>query len=439
MPGAGESGQLVTSLHTDDSQEDESAIWQAPSVGVEKLAGNVMRCSITVNVIASMGVLHPALLPAEWSFVQQVVALLMWVILIYASAFVRPCLRVQPNPDFIALVAFYALAAVSVLWSGLATAAIMKSAALVVTTFGAYCLITRIDIDEIVGATALGLFILVAASALCAVFVPEIGVDQSWMHSGQWQGIYESKQTLGFISAYLMFFAFYQKMTGQDWIVFLLTFLLASTCVIASESRGAGAVAIAAGALLVTSMWSIRCMRIYAVLPVIMCILAALLILYFYVTGYDSIHLGESTINLTERTFIWQYAISHFNDAPLLGFGINGFWTRPAIYDYFNQNHGWVLDNYHSGYIAVAMETGFLGYVLFVASVYLFSEKVLYLIATRSIDRRHCALVIGFVVLSFQSNFTETMFLRSTMFTSVLLVAFFFAVCRPVPQQGLQQ
>ncbi|GLR95154.1 O-antigen ligase [Bradyrhizobium liaoningense] len=179
-------------------------------------------------------------------------------------------------------------------------------------------------------------------------------------------------------------------------------------------------------------------MRVYAVLPFIMCILAALLILYFYVTGYDSIHLGETTINLTERTFIWQYAISHFNDAPLLGFGINGFWTRPAIYDYFNQNHGWVLDNYHSGYIAVAIETGFLGYLLFVASVYLFSEKVLYLIATRSIDRRHCALIIGFVVLSFQSNFTETMFLRSTMFTSVLLVAFFFAVCRPVQQQTLQ-
>lgn len=422
-----------------DSEAYDSAICKAPGVGVETLARNVIRSSITVNVIASMGVFHPALLPAEWSYVQQAVALLMWIILIYASAFVRPRVRVQPNPDLIALVAFYALAAVSVLWTSLAAAAIMKSAALVVTTFGAYCLITRIDIDEIVGSTALGLFMLVAASALCAVFVPEIGVDQSWMHNGQWQGIYESKQTLGFISAYLMFFACYQKMTGQGWIAFLSTFFLASTCVIASGSRGAGAVALAAGGLLVTSMWSIRCMRIYAVLPFIMCILAALLILYFYVTGYDSIHLGESTIDFTERTFIWQYAISHFNDAPLLGFGINGFWTRPAIYDYFNQNHGWVLDNYHSGYIAVAIETGFLGYVLFVASVYLFSEKILYLIATRSIDRCHCALIIGFVVLSFQSNFTETMFLRSTMFTSVLLVAFFFAVCRPVPQQSLQQ
>ncbi|WP_407115845.1 O-antigen ligase family protein [Bradyrhizobium sp. LMG 9283] len=430
----------MASLHTvADSEVYDSAIWKAPGIGVETLAKNVIRISITVNVIASMGVFHPALLPAEWSYVQQAIALLMWIILIYASAFVRPRVRVQPNPDLIALVAFYALAAVSVLWTSLATAAIMKSAALVVTTFGAYCLITRIGIDEIVGSTALGLFILVAASALCAVFVPEIGVDQSWMHNGQWQGIYESKQTLGFISAYLMFFACYQKMTGQGWIAFLSTFLLASICVIASGSRGAGAVALAAGGLLVTSIWSVRCMRVYAVLPFIMCILAALLMLYFYVTGYDSIHIGESTIDFTERTFIWQYAISHFNDAPLLGFGINGFWTRPSIYDYFNQNHGWVLDNYHSGYVAVAIEAGFLGYVLFVASVYLFSEKVLYLIATRSINRCHCALIIGFVVLSFQSNFTETMFLRSTMFTSVLLVAFFFAVCRPVPQQPLQQ
>lgn len=430
----------MASLQTEvNSGVPESAIWKTRGVDVEKLARIVIGGSITVNVVASMGTFNAALLPAEFTNLQQAIALLMWGVLIYASAFVRPRLWLQFNPDLIVLVAFYALAAISVAWSSVSAAAIVKSAALVETTFGAFCLITRVDIDEIVRSTALGLFILVAASAFCAVFVPEIGVDQSWMHNGQWQGIYESKQTLGFVSAYLMFFACYRKMRGQGWAGFLVMFLLASTCVIASESRGAGAVALAAGGLLVTSLWSIRCMRLYAVLPFVMCILAALLILYFYVTGYDSIHLGDSTIDLTERTFIWQYAVSHFNDAPLLGFGINGFWTLPSVYDYFEQSHGWVLDNYHSGYIAIAIETGLFGYLLFTTSVLLFSNKVLYLIATRAINRFHCALIIGFVVLSFQTNFTETMFLRSTMFTSVLLVAFFFAVCRPVPQEDLQQ
>ena len=425
----------MASLQTEvDSGAPGSAIWKTRSVGVEKIARAAIGCSITINVVASMGTFNTALLPAELTYLQQAVAILMWGVLIYASAFVRPRLRLQFNPDLIVLVAFYAFAVTSVFWTSLNVAAIMKSLALAMTTFGAFCLITRIDMDEVVRATALGLFILVAASAFCALAVPDIGIDHSWMHNGQWQGVYESKQTLGFVGAYLMFFACYLKMKGQGWPAFLLTFLLASTCVLASESRGAGAVALAACALLVTSMWSVTCMRIYVVLPFVMCLLAGALIFYFYATGYEAIHVGDASIDLTERTFIWHYAISHFDDAPLLGFGINGFWTVPSIYDYFEQNHGWVLDNYHSGYIAILMETGFLGYTLFAASVLLFSNKVLHLISARAIDRSHCALIIGFVALSFQTNFTETTFLRSTMFTSVLLVAFFFATCRPVPQ-----
>jgi O-antigen ligase len=425
----------MASLQTEvESGAPGSAIWKTRSVGVEKMARFAIRCSITINVVASMGTFNTALLPTELTYLQQAAAILMWVVLIYASAFVRPRLRLQFNPDLIALVAFYSFAVISVFWTSLNAAAIMKSAALAMTTFGAFCLITRIDMDEVVRATALGLFILVAASAFCALAVPDIGIDHSWMHNGQWQGVYESKQTLGFVGAYLMFFACYLKMKGQGWLAFLMAFLLASTCVLASESRGAGAVALAACALLVTSMWSVTCMRLYAILPFVMCLLAGALIFYFYTTGYDAIHVGDAAIDLTERTFIWHYAISHFDDAPLLGFGINGFWTIPSIYDYFEQNHGWVLDNYHSGYIAILMETGFLGYMLFAGSVLLFSSKVLHLISARAIDRSHCALIIGFVALSFQTNFTETTFLRSTMFTSVLLVAFFFATCRPVPQ-----
>jgi O-antigen ligase len=425
----------MASLQTEvDSGAPGSAIWKTRSVGVEKIARFAIGCSVTINVVASMGTFNTALLPTELTYLQQAIAILMWVVLIYASAFVRPRLRLQFNPDLIALVAFYTFAVISVFWTSLNAAAIMKSVALAMTTFGAFCLITRIDMDEVVRATALGLFILVAASAFCALAMPDIGIDHSWIHNGQWQGVFESKQTLGFVGAYLMFFACYLKMRGQGWPAFLMAFLLASTCVLASESRGAGAVALAACALLVTSMWSVTCMRLYAILPFVMCLLAGALIFYFYATGYDAIHVGDAAIDLTERTFIWHYAISHFDDAPLLGFGINGFWTIPSIYDYFEQNHGWVLDNYHSGYIAILMETGFLGYVLFAGSVLLFSSKVLHLISARAIDRSHCALIIGFVVLSFQTNFTETTFLRSTMFTSVLLVAFFFATCRPVPQ-----
>ncbi len=143
----------------------------------------------------------------------------------------------------------------------------MKSAALAMTTFGAFCLVTRIDMDEVEGRRPLDFSYWSPHRHSCAVAVPDIGIDHSWMHNGQWQGVYESKQTLGFVGAYLMFLTCYRKMTGQGWLAFLAVFLLASTCVLASESRGAGAVALAACALLVTSMWSVGCMRLYALLP----------------------------------------------------------------------------------------------------------------------------------------------------------------------------
>ena len=171
---------------------------------------------------------------------------------------------------------------------------------------------------------------------------------------------------------------------------------------------------------------------LFAVLPIVMSVIASILILYFYATGYDALYVFDSVIDFTERTYIWQYALSRFDDAPLIGFGINGFWTIPAIYDHFEQDHGWVLDNYHNGYIAVLIETGFIGFVLFMASVVLVSVKTLCLISFRSLSRPHCALIAGFCALSFQLNFTETTFLRSTTFTSVLLAAFFLAVCRPL-------
>ncbi|MHC2337134.1 O-antigen ligase family protein [Bradyrhizobium sp. USDA 4454] len=421
-----------------DGRALDSSVWQTPGVAAENFARTIINWSISVNVIVSMGIFNFALLPPELTLLQQVAALLMWGVLIYASLFVRPCLRLDFSLVTLAVVAFYAFAAISVFWTNLNVEALMKTAALVITTLGAFCLITRVDIDDIVRSMNRGLFVLIAASAACSVFVPDIGLDQSWQHMGQWQGIFASKQALGFTGAYLMFFACYRKITGQAWLPFLVTFALASACVIMSESRGAGALALVACALVLTSLWSVRCMQIYAVLPCVMCVAAVVLVLYFYTTGYDAIHVFDTAIDFTERTFIWQYAISHFDDAPLFGFGINGFWTTPEIYDYFNQSRGWVLDNYHNGYIAILIETGFLGYFLFTASVFLFSYKVLCLIADRAIDRPHCALIIGFVFLSCQTNFTETVFLRSTMFTSVLLVAFFLAICRPMPLSRAQ-
>jgi O-antigen ligase len=411
------------------TDQDAYDVWAKREALAEVVAHAIMRWSIPVNVVVSMGTFNTEVLPAEASYLQQIVALSMWGVLIIASSFVRPVLQLKFELETFAVIGFLVFAIASVLWTDLSSATMMKSAALAVTTFGAFCLITRVDVDDIAKWTGLGLFILVSVSLYFSVFLPDIGVDQSWMHGGQWQGIFQSKQTLGFVSAYLLFFACYRKLTGHGWIPFLVAFSIAVTCVIGSGSRGGGALGLAA------CMRSVKWMKFFAILPFALTLAASLLILYFYSTGYDALYVFGSAIDFTERTYIWQYALGHLNDAPFIGFGINGFWTVPTIYDYFEQNHGWVLDNYHSGYIAILIETGFLGFVLFAGGVFLVMVKTLDLISIRCIQRSHCALIVVFSALSFQMNFTETMFLRSTTFTSVLLVAFFLATSRALLQQ----
>jgi exopolysaccharide production protein ExoQ len=417
------------------TDQDAYDVWAKRDALAEVVAHAIMRWSTPVNVIVSMGTFNTQVLPAEASYLQQIVALSMWGVLIVASSFVRPVLQLKFELETFAVIGFLVFAIASVLWTDLSLATMMKSAALAVTTFGAFCLITRVDVDDISKWTGLGLFILVSVSLCFSVFLPDIGVDQGWMHGGQWQGIFQSKQTLGFVSAYLLFFACYRKLTGHGWIPFLVAFSIAVICVIGSGSRGGGALGLAACAGLFVCMRSIKWMKFFAILPFALTLVASLLILYFYLTGYDALYVFGSAIDFTERTYIWQYALGHLNDAPFIGFGINGFWTVPAIYDYFEQNHGWVLDNYHSGYIAILMETGFLGCVLFAVGVFFVMVKTLDLISIRCIQRSHCALIVVFSALSFQMNFTETMFLRSTTFTSVLLVAFFLATSRPLLQQ----
>src|SRR4051812_46044080 len=282
----------------------------------EWAARHVMRLTIPVNVLFSTSTFNPEIWPAAPPFLQQSISLSLWVLLIGASAFVKPIFRATWGTDTFAFFAFYVYAVASVSWTDLQPQSLMKSAALGLTTFSAYRLATRLGTGEITRAATQGMWLAAVASLITVVFLPEIGVDHSYVHNGQWQGIFESKQTLGVLGAYLMFFACYRGLTGNGWLIFLVTFLPGVACAAGSESRGGGALALAACVALVLSKNSAGFIKILSVGPFVMCLVALILIGYLYLTGYASIHLPDTEIDFTERTFIWQHALSHFEDAP---------------------------------------------------------------------------------------------------------------------------
>jgi len=360
-------------------------------------------------------------------YLQQSLALTLWILALYATCFIPPALRVGRTPDIVAAFAFFAFVVLSVAWSNHSGDSIVKSVALLITTIGVSRLACRMSLDAIVGCAIVGLFILTVASVAVVLLFPDIGVATGWLQEGLWQGVFESKQSLGLCGALLMFLACHNAMRRGGMIQFLVLFGSGATCVIGSGSRGGGVLALTAIASCYLSRRSPRFQTLLAFGPIAMTIVAGALMAYIVSTGHDYVPWFDDRLNFSNRTLIWEYALRHLGDRALFGFGLNGFWTTPQFYFGFLHEHDWVLDNYHSGYVAILTETGIIGMTLFALCALLFGFRMSWLRMNRLIPQADYDLIVGYANLMFLINFSETLFLRSTEFYEALLVAFFIA------------
>ena len=370
-------------------------------------------------------------------YLQQSLGLTFWVVVLYASCFIAPVLRVDRSPDTVVALIFFSFVILSVAWSNHSGDSVMKSVALLITTIGVSRLACRMSLDSIVGCTIIGLFILTVLSLVVVLLFPDIGVATGWMQEGLWQGVFDSKQSLGLSGALLMFLACHNALRRGGKIQFFVLFVLGATCVIGSGSRGSGVLALTAIVSCYLSRRSTRFATLLAFGPIAMTIVAGALMAYIVATGHDYLPWFDDQLNFTNRTQIWEYALRHLSDRALFGFGLNGFWTTPQFYFGFLHEHDWVLDNYHSGYVAILTETGIVGMTLFALCALLFGFRMSWLRANRAIPQADYDLIVGYANLMFLINFSETLFLRSTDFSEALLIAFFIASAGarlPAPQ-----
>ncbi len=395
------------------------------------LARVILRWALVVNVVVSMSLFNELLVPPSLALIQQYATILLWLVIASCAMSMKPILRWEVGTDLLALIAFYGFAITSVLWSDLSAASLMKAAALTLTSVCAGLLATRMTIEDMVANINIGLLVICLASLMAVVFVPSIGITQEWSHEGNWQGVFESKQSLGIIGAIFMFFSAYQWLIRRNHLWFAICFLAAAACAIGSESRGGGALALVACLCVVLAGRSSRTATLLSFAPFILALSASVLIAWLFSTGGDSFVILGSKIDLTQRTFIWQHALAHFNERPILGYGINGFWTNKDIYLDFKREHGWVLDNFHSGYVAILTETGIVGFLLFLSATFLFGARMVTSIRDQSMSRPRVVALIGFMVLVYMIDITETIFLRSTSFISTLIFAFLINAALP--------
>ena len=399
----------------------------APTVDPNPWTRPVTSAALLLIAFFSSGNFNDGIIPdSENSNFQQYIVIALWMAIAAVSYFRRQVLRIDPAAGLFVSLAPYALAVVSVGWSAVPAASVPKAAALAIVVFSAFRLVKTMPLDAIVKAVIHGLFALCALSIFLALFVPGVGLVTDYQHAGQWHGLFASKQTLGICGALLLFFASYRLMLTPGLAYYWLAVAAAVACVAGSGSRGGGALAAAAVVGLYLASVSTRVSRILAYGPFLMCLTGCVLIAYFILTGYKFIAVFDTEIDLTQRAIIWQYALGYFKNAPVLGYGLNGFWTLKEVKDLFIERNTWFLDNYHDGYIAIVMETGIVGLSLFAAGYFLYARRISADIFRSGALDRGVTLTLVYTCLIFLIDFTETYFLRSTNIASTLLTISLF-------------
>ncbi len=405
---------------------------------MEARATFLIRLSLVLIVFVLNGDFHPDITPGgEGSNFQQYLGLLFWMLVITSSFFVTPRLEIEWSAGLYVILAFFGLAMASAFWSENIQTSLLKSTAQLLVLIGAWRLTLTFPWQDITACMQMGLFAICFLSAGMAIFFPSIGVLSDYMHGGQWSGLFSSKQSLGICAAMLLFFSTFRLMHGASSPYSWISIALSVLCLLASGSRGGGALAVAAiGAIYFMRKWRALA-RALAFAPLIMGFAGAGVIAYLLYTQNRYLVVFGASLDFTERTYIWQHALKFFWDFPWLGAGINGFWTRGVVKDLFLERYSWFLDNYHSGYIAILTETGLVGYLLFLLAYFSFAFRIRDIIDKSLLPQSQMAFCVAYSFLLFVINFTETYFLRSTNILatqSIMILALAFA--RPVTISG---
>lgn len=383
-------------------------------------------------VLLSAGNPAPGLTSGEGGdFLLQGIIEVLWLAIVGLVAPGLRTLRFDLDDGLLMIGGLVFWAALSSSWTGAGGNSTMKAVALAFNVCAVFLTVARLGVATMIETAIAGLFLTSVASIALVIVAPDIAILKTWQHTGQWSGVFDSKQTLGINSAILLFLSALRFFSHRSvwWRLYHVAVMAtATTCLLGAGSRGGLVLAGGAVALTLIARWNRQAEVAMAWLPVVAMVVAAAFQFTLWATDLDYLPIGEG-IDFTERTKIWKHTIDYLTPGIVLfGAGINGFWSRKDVEDMFRGANDWFLDNFHCGFLGVFTETGLIGSVMFVVLTGLIVASALQRRPSAGErERNERSLIYGFMALFYLINVTETYFLKSTNFLSMLffIVAFF--------------
>jgi O-antigen ligase len=340
---------------------------------------------------------------------------------------------ISRSPDWLLLIAFLLYTSLSFLWSDGGMNAAIKGFLIFSALLVSVSMANAAGLDTLLRIyyNAMGVFIIL--SLLVVIFYPEQGIETGWLLEGDWRGIAGQKNGLGNIAA-LVFVASLAlplvrhadgSSTKLAYGTRLSMIVMSAVCLVNSGSRGALlAAGIGLGAVLAS-----RAPRALQRIGLVALVLLAIPVLHLALATFeldaDKIDVLGTRIDTSSRTTLWFYGLEQLAGRELLGFGVGGFWTMERIIA-FRDVHGWVLDNFHNGYVTILVEGGLVGITLLLLAIGF--TMLLYLVAIGNLRDPYVALAFGYTCMYVIGNVVENEIGRSTSLTFIMFLAISFAL-----------
>jgi exopolysaccharide production protein ExoQ len=353
--------------------------------------------------------------------------------IIMIAAYASRGVRVPFSSEAALMAAFMFYVVLSAVWSTRDVDTYIKSILVLTTLLAALSVSSLFDLDHTLNLVFSAVATFVVICVLVALFIPSIGVEDSWEHAGKWRGISGQKNGLGAASAQAFVMGIVLPLRNRSnasssLAAFGVRAVLVMVCALAtymSGSRGAQMMAMIGLVSVVIALAPGLLQRLMLLsIPLLAIPIFNLAVSTFFIDA-DKIGIVGLTINTNSRTTIWEYGLRQMEGRELLGYGVNGFWTHERM-QAFKDVHGWVLDNFHNGYITIIVEGGLVGFMLLILAIGF--TYLLLLVAIGSLKDRVLAAAFAFTNIFIISNLVENVAGRSTSLSIIVIAIIAFSL-----------
>ena len=262
------------------------------------------------------------------------------------------------------ILALLAVAFVSTAWSQDPLITLRRAIVLCATTaFGIY-FATRFDVANQLRLLTWTCGLVICASFLCAIFLPQYGIDYTY-HYGDWQGAFHQKNMLAraMVLATLVFlFVRFRSGNALRWIG------IAGSLTLLALSQSVTGIIVFAIILVSWPIYRLFRTKFTFAIPVATLFLTILAsgAAYTYKvlpTVLEILHRNEG---LTGRTDLWDAVLLSISRRPWIGYGFDAFW-RGMQGESANVllSVGWAPGYAHNGFLDLLLDLGLVGLVVF--------------------------------------------------------------------------